>query len=89
MVLWELPEVVCQIDDILVFGSNKSEHDKWLCATLEKLRRAVVTLNAEKCELNRQTIKFLGHIMNKEGITSLDAPKNRKELLKFFGMIDY
>ena len=89
MLLGELPGVVCQMNDGLVFGSNKSEHDKWLCATLEKLRRAVVTLNAEKCEFNRQTVKFLGHIMNKERITSLDAPKNRKELLKFFGMINY
>ena len=99
VVLGELPGVVCQMDDILVFGSDKSEHDKRLCVTLEKLRRAGVTLNAEKCEFNRRTVKFLGHIIDREGIkadpdkiraiTSFDAPKNRKELRRFFGMINY
>ena len=44
--------VVCQMDNILVFGDNKSEHDKWLCVTLEKLGRAGVTLNAKKYEFN-------------------------------------
>ena len=98
MLLGELPGVVCQMNDGLVFGSNKSEHDKRLCVTLEKLRRAGVTLNAEKCKFNKRSVKFLGHIIDKEGIkadpdkvraiTSFDAPENRKEPQRFFGIIN-
>ena len=94
VVLGELPGVVCQMDDILVFESNKSEHDKRLCVALEKLKKEEVTLNAEKCEFHRRTVKFLGHEIDKErikadpdkvqAINSFDAPKNRKELQRFF-----
>ena len=99
MVLGKLPGVVCQMDNIFVYRSNKSEHDKQLCVTLEKLRRAGVTLNAEKCKFDKQTVKFLEHVIDKEGIkadpdkvraiTSFDTQKHRKELQRFFSMVNY
>ena len=69
-----------------------------MCSTRET-NRAGVTLNAEKCEFHRRTVKFLGHKIDKErikadpdnvrAINSFDAPKNRKELQRFFGMVNY
>ena len=56
------------MNNILVFESNKIEHDKQLCVTFDKLRRPEVTLKVEKCEFGRQTVKLLVHMMDKEGI---------------------
>lgn len=40
---------VCLIDDVLIFGSNKEEHDRRLAAVLKRVEEAGATLNAEKC----------------------------------------
>ena len=49
-ILLGLDEVVCQIDDVLIFGANQEEHESRLIAALERIERAGVTLNAEKCQ---------------------------------------
>ncbi|OOY38876.1 hypothetical protein BOV90_12310, partial [Solemya velum gill symbiont] len=56
------------IDDVLVHGSTKIEHDTVLDAVLQKLKGAGVTLNAEKCEFFQTETNFLGHIVNENGI---------------------
>ena len=48
-ILSDLPGVVSQIDDVLVYGSTEAEHDKHLQAVLEQIQSAGVTLNKEKC----------------------------------------
>ena len=48
-ILQGLPGVVCHVDDILVTGKNKKEHDSRLHTVLKKLEAAGVTLNKEKC----------------------------------------
>ena len=48
-ILRDLPGVVCHVDDILVTGRDKKEHDSRLHAVQEKLEAAGVTLNKEKC----------------------------------------
>ena len=68
-ILSGLPGVAFLIDDILVYGSTHEEHDKYLQATLECIQSAGVTLNKEKCEFDKTTIKFLGHIITPEGIS--------------------
>eukprot|EP00731_Ephydatia_muelleri_P019117 Em0011g1157a len=41
--------VVCQIDDILVFGKDQDQHDTRLMAVLKRIQSAGVTLNKDKC----------------------------------------
>ena len=43
-ILTDLPGVVCQMDDILVFGKTQDEHDKHLKAVLRQIEEANVTL---------------------------------------------
>jgi len=64
-----LPGVVCLIDDILVHGTSQAEHDKHLEAVLKHIQSAGITLNKEKCMFGKETIKFLDHIINSEGIS--------------------
>ena len=67
-ILEGLKGVLCHMDDVLIFGSNKDKHDKNLLAALKKLESAGVTLNPNKCEFYKGSIKFLGHTIDKDGI---------------------
>ena len=57
--------VVCQMEDILVFGSTQAEHDSRLIAVMERLE---ATLNPKKCEFGKRTVQFLGHVVDQAGI---------------------
>ena len=62
-----IDEVVCHVDDILVDGTTLAEHDARLRAVLKRPQNAGVTLN-NKCELSKQSVKFLGHIIDETGM---------------------
>ena len=53
-----LPGVLCMMDDILVHGITQQEHDQRLMAVLERLHKANVTLNKEKCQFSRHSVTF-------------------------------
>ena len=63
-----LQGVACLMDDILVHGKTKEEHDTRLLRTLEKLLQHGITLNKDKCSFATESVKFLGHIVDREGI---------------------
>ena len=98
MILEGLQGVVCQIDDVLVFGATRKEHDNRLLTVMERLESAGVTLNLEKCEFSKDMIQFLGHQVSKEGIqvdpkkiaaiVKMKPPSNITELRRFLGMIN-
>ena len=47
-ILTGLDGVVCQMDDVLVFGSNTTQHDARLLVMVQRIESAGVTLNAQK-----------------------------------------
>ena len=63
-----LEAVLCQMDDILVFWKDQGDHDQQLTAVLTRIMEAGATLNPEKCEFGKTTLKFLGHIIDSNGI---------------------
>ena len=58
-ILKGLEVVVCQMDDILVSGANRREHNLRLMAVLDRLQAEGVTLNKEKCHSAQEEVKFL------------------------------
>ena len=54
--------------DVLVFRETQDEHDQRLKQVMEKLESAGVTLNVDKCEFSQDTLKFLGHVVDKNCI---------------------
>ena len=84
------------MDDVLIFGSNQRERDTRLTTVLERLESRGVTLNIEKCEFSTNSMKFLGHIVDRKGIRAdtdktgaiqeLDRPENGTELRRILGM---
>ena len=91
-----LPGVLCLMDDVLVFGRDRAEHDERLMAALRRIEAAGVTLNPQKCEFARTSLKFLGHIIDAQGIqadpdktsaiTEMAPPSSVPELRRFMGM---
>ena len=53
--------VVCYIDDVLVWGRSKEEHDERLRTVLEVIRDNNVKLNKQKCKFAQTDIRYLGH----------------------------
>ena len=47
------------MDDVLVFGSNQTEHDQQLITILEQIKAAGVTLNRDKCKFSVHVVKIL------------------------------
>ena len=95
-VLLDLPGVLCLIDDILVYGRNTQEHNERLESVLNRIQSAGITLNQSKCEFSKETIKFLGHVINSNGVSAdpqkieaivnMKAPSSVSELRRFLGM---
>ena len=65
-----LEGVLCQMDDVLIFGKDEAEHDRRLEAALRRIQDAGVTLNPQKCEFRKRKITFLGNVIDKNGITA-------------------
>ena len=92
-----LEGVECNIDDILIHGKTQEEHDQRLHAVLNKLKEAHITLNPDKYEFSKTSIKIMGHIVSSNGIKpdpekiksilNLPVPNNVAEIRSFLGMV--
>ena len=62
------------MDDVLVHGSTREEHDARLRDVLNHLQTAGMTLNERKCQFAKTSLTFLGHVVGRSGI----SPDQRK-----------
>ena len=53
-------KILCQMDDVFVFGQKYEEHDVRLDAALRRIQAAGVM--REKCVFRMESVKFLGLI---------------------------
>ena len=60
--------VACIMNDMVVYGKDVKEHDKRLNQVLDRLSKANITLNKEKCEFRKSEIYCLGQIIGKNGV---------------------
>lgn len=98
VVLANCPGTANYLDDILVFGHTKEEHDENLRYTLSGLREHNVLRNYEKCVSGIQSVKFLGFLLSHDG-WRLDEDKSKaiegfrrletlSEVKSFLGLIN-
>lgn len=93
------PGTVVVMDDILVFGKDKEDHDQNLNTVMQTIRASGLKLNKDKCQFGKTEIQYFGHIIGKDGIkpnpgevraiTELTSPTNVAELRQRIGMINY
>ena len=95
--IWK--EAVVYLDDILIFSKNKEEHMLRIENVLTRIKEAGLKVNPEKCLFMKEEIKFLGHIINSNGIQTdkdkleaiekFERPKCIKNLRSFLGICNY
>ena len=91
--------VKVMVDDILIWGTNKAEHDSRLTEVLDRARLQNLKLNKAKCQFRKQEITYLGHVLTKDrlkpdpkttqAIKDLTPPTNREALQRFLSMLTY
>ena len=93
-----LDSVVVHMDDLLVWGKDRECHDRALDEVLRRIHKAGMTLNPSKCMFRQSSVKFLGRIVDAEGIhadqtaiesiMALPPPTCVKELQSFLGAVN-
>lgn len=94
----DLNNVKVAIDDILVMGRTKKEHDECLDSLLKRLVKLNLTLSS-KSEFYKEEVSFFGMVISGSGIQpnrkkmkdliEANAPKNKAELESFLGLATY
>ncbi|XP_039452532.1 uncharacterized protein K02A2.6-like [Culex pipiens pallens] len=87
------------LDDILVAGRTQEEHDSNLHRVLSRLQEYGFTVRIEKCSFSMRQIKYLGQIMDGDGIrpdpnktsavASMPAPHDVPSLRSYLGAVNY
>ena len=65
---WEI--YLAYLDDIVIFGSTFKEHLERLRTVLDRLRASGLRLKPSKCQLFRREVRFLGHVVTKDGVAA-------------------
>ncbi|KAF0712303.1 Uncharacterized protein FWK35_00035850, partial [Aphis craccivora] len=86
-------------DDISISGKTRSEHNNRLENVLNKLQNSGLKVKVEKCKFLKNSIEYLGHILDGNGIHSTEkhieaiknvvVPNSLSELKSFLGMVTY
>jgi hypothetical protein len=87
------------LDDVIIFAPNELEHNKRLQEVFDTLKRNKLRVNREKCKFLQTSVKFLGHILTKDGlqpcpdkisaINKFPLPNTVKEIKSFLGLVSY
>jgi hypothetical protein len=94
-----LPGVIVFLDDILVTGSNHTEHLARLREVCKRLKEKGLTVSQEKCTFFADNVEYLGFVIDKKGLHTSDSkvkairdapvPRNVSQLKAFLGLINY
>ncbi|XP_055623626.1 uncharacterized protein K02A2.6-like [Toxorhynchites rutilus septentrionalis] len=91
--------VVVYIDDVVVAGSSKGEHDARLQQVLAVLNKNCATLNKAKCLIGVTELEILGFNVSAAGVCPSDEkisairnfrrPETKEEVRSFLGLVNF
>lgn len=91
--------VFAYLDDIIVASKDQESHLESLQKVLQKLEEAGLKAKLTKCEFLKAKMKFLGHVVDGEGIHTVDdkikavqkfpQPKSVENVRSFLGLAGY
>lgn len=92
-------EMFVYLDDIVLYAKDLTEHQSKFSHLAEKLRKANLKLQPDKCEFLKKEVGYLGHIIGADGVRpdpkKLEAvdkfpvTKNPKNVMQFLGLANY
>ena len=87
------------IDDVILFSKDFDQHLIHLTQLFANLRQANLKLHPSKCNFATNVVKYLGHIVSKDGIEvcpentekirNFPRPKNAKQVKQFLGTANF
>ncbi|CAH1247195.1 RTL1 [Branchiostoma lanceolatum] len=87
------------LDDIIVFSKDVDEHLARLDVVLSRLGQYGLKLRPDKCHLFRTSVKYLGHIVSEEGVSTdpdktvalrdWPVPTTVRQVRQFLGFASY
>lgn len=87
------------IDDIIVHGETKQQHEIRIQKVLQRLKEYNVSLNDDKCVFGATSVNFLGHQLSNKGIKPtydkikairlFREPTTMEETRSFLGLVNY
>ena len=103
--LGDLEGVAVIRDDIIVIGFGETReqavhnYDENLLKLLERARKVSLRLNSRKMELKKSEVKFMGHIISKDGlkpdpakvraVEEMPKPTCKQQVLSLLGFVNY
>ncbi|XP_062709595.1 uncharacterized protein K02A2.6-like [Aedes albopictus] len=87
------------LDDFILFSKTKEQHYETLCTLFNRLQEYGFRLKLEKCHFYQDEIKYLGHIVDENGlrpdpektaaISSMPRPTDVSTLRSFLGAVNF
>jgi len=94
-----LPGIQAIVDDTLIYGKTRAEHDQNLRNALNRAREKGVRFNPDKCVIGVTEVPFFGHVISDTGlkpdtskieaVLQIPAPDCRAKLETFLGLVNY
>jgi len=92
-------ELFVYLDDIVLYASSLREHEIKFKKLAERLRKANLRLQPDKCEFLRKEVTYLGHVIGENGVRpdpkkieaveNFPRPHNPKAIKQFLGLAGY
>lgn len=93
------PHIFVYLDDIIIVSSTFDEHIGLLNEVFLRLQEANLTISLEKCNFFRETLNYLGFVLDKYGLrtnpekvaamVNFPQPKTTTEIKRFVGMCSW
>ena len=90
---------IVYLDDIIIFSQDAASHIERLEAVFKKLAKVGLKPKPSKCEFFKKRIKYLGHIVSEEGVSTdpkkveavlnWPVPKTVYDVRAFLGFVGY
>lgn len=97
--LYGIPNVIINVDDVCVYAKSLKEHNKILRMVCKRINDAGITLNKAKCVRGSKRIEFAGHIISEAGIdvhldrvlaiAEFPMPTSIDSIRQFVGVVNF